>query len=54
LGSVFAARGQSALKSDGVADAGRVAGSLAGAQAPALLHRIPAAEACGGQTSRLT
>jgi predicted MFS family arabinose efflux permease len=43
LGSVFAARGQSALSSHGVNDAARVARSLAGGQAPALLHRVPAA-----------
>ncbi len=43
LGSVFAARGQSELTSHSVPQAGRVAKALAGGQAPALLHRAPAA-----------
>jgi EmrB/QacA subfamily drug resistance transporter len=43
LGSVFAARGQSELTAHGVASSGRVAKSLAGGQAPALLHRAPVA-----------
>jgi predicted MFS family arabinose efflux permease len=43
LGSVFAARGQSVLSSHGVDSAAGVARSLAGGQAPALLHRVPAA-----------
>jgi EmrB/QacA subfamily drug resistance transporter len=42
LGSVFAARAQSVLSSDRVAGAGRVARSVAGGQAPALLRRVPA------------
>jgi EmrB/QacA subfamily drug resistance transporter len=43
LGSVFAARGQSALSSHGVDNAAQVARSIAGGQASALLRQVPAA-----------